>query len=154
MEAGYRCAVPTCRNILALDLHHIVQVSEEGGNEPANLIALCGVCHDLYNRGEITKDAIRSWKGMLVALNYAFDRESIDNLLFLHTLSPRQLLISGDGVLRFSRIIAAGLASFNLFMQNGPLLLYDVQLTLKGRMLIDAWFKGDRIAVENALAYP
>ena len=25
-EAGYRCAVPTCRGILALDLHHMVQV--------------------------------------------------------------------------------------------------------------------------------
>jgi hypothetical protein len=24
-EAGYRCAVPTCRNILALDLHHIIR---------------------------------------------------------------------------------------------------------------------------------
>lgn len=26
-EAGYRCAVPTCRGILALDMHHIWEVS-------------------------------------------------------------------------------------------------------------------------------
>jgi len=25
-ESGYRCAVPTCRNILALDMHHIWEV--------------------------------------------------------------------------------------------------------------------------------
>lgn len=41
MEAGYRCAVPTCRNILAIDLHHIVQVSIGGGNDLANLLARC-----------------------------------------------------------------------------------------------------------------
>jgi len=152
MEAGYRCAVPTCRNILAIDLHHIVQVSEDGGDDPANLIALCGLCHDLYHRGEITRDAIRNWKGMLIALNYAFDRESIDNLLFLHRLPPNQLWISGDGVLKFSQLLAAGLAEFSLKMKNGPLLLYEVQLTPKGRLLVDAWFKGNRVEVENALA--
>ncbi len=152
MEAGYRCAVPTCRNILAIDLHHIIKVKEDGSNEAHNLIALCGVCHDLYHRGEISNDAISNWKGMLVALNFAFDRESIDNLLFLHTLQPNQLLISGDGVLKFSQIISSGLASFSLFIQNGPLLLYDVQLTQKGRMLVNAWFKGDRTAVQDALA--
>ncbi len=31
-EAGYRCAVPTCRGILALDLHHIEEVQEGGEN--------------------------------------------------------------------------------------------------------------------------
>ena len=45
IEAGYRCASPTCRNILALDLHHIEEVHEGGGNEVANLIALCPTCH-------------------------------------------------------------------------------------------------------------
>ena len=33
-EAGYRCAVPTCRNILALDMHHIWEVS---GGEATSL---------------------------------------------------------------------------------------------------------------------
>lgn len=151
MEAGYRCAVPTCRTILAIDLHHIIKVEEDGSNDADNLIALCGVCHDLYHRGEITKDAIRNWKGMLIFLNYAFDNESINNLLFLYTLKSNQLLISGDGVLKFSQIISSGMASFNLIVQNGPLLLYNVQLTDKGRMLIDAWFKGDRTAIQQAL---
>src|SRR4030095_9936403 len=70
-EAGYRCAVPTCRTILALDLHHIEDLQEGGGDEVSNLIALCPTCHALYTRGTITRDAIRSWKGLLVALNQA-----------------------------------------------------------------------------------
>src|SRR5207248_8959417 len=52
-EAGYRCAVPTCRSILALDMHHIWEVSAGGGDDPSNLIALCPTCHALYHRGNI-----------------------------------------------------------------------------------------------------
>ena len=153
-EAGCRCAVPTCRNILAIDTHHIIQVSGDGGNEVGNLIALCGACHDLYDRGEITGDAIRDWKGILVALNYAFDSESVDNLIFLRTLRPNQLLVSGDGVLKFSQLIAAGLAAFVLRARDGLSFLYDVQLTPNGRMLVEAWFTGDRIVVQDAITGP
>ena len=152
MEAGYRCAVPTCRNMLALDIHHIVEVSKGGGDDPANLIALCGTCHDLYHRGIYSQDAVRNWKALLVALNFAFDRESVDNLLFLRNLVKGQLLVSGDGVLKFSQLIGSRLASFSLRAQNGPMLLYEVELTQKGQMLVDAWFKGDREAVKQALA--
>ena len=56
-EAGYRCAVPICRNILAIDIHHLVEVSEGGGNEPGNLLALCPMCHALFHRGEIVRDS-------------------------------------------------------------------------------------------------
>jgi hypothetical protein len=38
IEAGYRCAVPTCRTILTLELHHIDPVREDGMNVPDNLI--------------------------------------------------------------------------------------------------------------------
>src|SRR4051795_9356504 len=75
-EAGYRCAVPTCRNILALDMHHIVEVADGGGNEPGNLLVLCPTCHALYTRGEIHRDSINAWKTMLVSLSHAFDAES------------------------------------------------------------------------------
>jgi len=38
-EAEYRCAVQTCRNIFAIDIHHSIEVVEGGDNELANLIA-------------------------------------------------------------------------------------------------------------------
>jgi hypothetical protein len=120
-EAGYRCAVPTCRAILAIDLHHMVEVSEGGGNEVANLIALCPTCHALFHRGIISRESIYSWKSILVSLSQAFDLEAIDNLLFLSKLRPRELAISGDGVLKFARLIAANLVTFRLIMQNGPI---------------------------------
>jgi hypothetical protein len=173
MEAGYRCAVPTCRNILAIDLHHIVQVSADGGNELANLVALCPTCHALYHRGTISQDAIYAYKGVLVALGHAFDQASIDGLLFLYGLDPimtdeqspdiwlgpHSLPMTSDGVLHFSRLIGAGLATFQRLFQsypaNGvPLTNYAVELTPKGRMLIEAWMEGNREAVQRALGEP
>ena len=77
-EAGYRCAVPTCRTILAIDLHHIIEVSQNGTNNPDNLIALCPTCHALYHRGIIHKESISRWKDVLVAQNKPIDRHAGD----------------------------------------------------------------------------
>ena len=154
-EAGYRCAVPTCRTILALDLHHIVPVSEEGENEPSNLIALCPTCHRLFHKGIITRDAIKSWKGLLAVLNSTFDHETIDMLLFLTNENTKNLYLSGDGVLKFARLISAGLASFSRsYYSSIPSMkvYYWVTLTKKGKLFVDAWKKGDRLAVKEALS--
>lgn len=72
-EAGYRCAVPTCNTTLAIDLHHIIEVCEGGGNNLSNLLALCPTCHALYHRGVITKESIKQWKERLIALNRVTD---------------------------------------------------------------------------------
>jgi hypothetical protein len=150
-EAGYRCAVPTCRGILALDLHHIVEVAEGGAHDAHNLLVLCPTCHALFTRGTIDRRSIELWKGMLVALGHAFDIPAIDQLVFLNNLPLGQLQISGDGVLQFARLIGAGLAEFHLTMRNGPLILYEVRLTFRGRALVSAWQAGDRTALQSAL---
>ncbi|SRR5712692_812594 len=195
IEAGYRCASPRCGNFLAMDIHHIHEVNEGGSNDLSNLIALCPMCHALYTRGIITKDAINAWKTMLISLNGAFDRESISNLRFLYKIKEEinanfervlpqtknwsnsdqnriqhtngqqhklaqvdgliselnLILISGDGVLKFSHLIASGLVSYHLAYVSGFDCLYTVQLTEKGERIIEAWFSGDREAVKEAL---
>lgn len=150
-EAGYRCAVPTCRNILALDLHHIVSVVEEGPNEAGNLLALCPTCHALFGRGTIARESIYAWKLMLVSLSQAFDTETIDYLLFLDKSNIGNLRISGDGVLNFSRLIAADLADFQMLKYSDPHATYSVRLSEKGRNIVEAWKSGDRRAVEEAM---
>jgi hypothetical protein len=157
-EAGYRCAVPTCRTILALDLHHILEVSEDGGNEPSNLIALCPTCHALYTRGEIKRESIGIWKAMLVTLGQAFDKEAVDSLLFLDVMQGKITpMISGETVFRHSRLIAAGLVNFSAVAQVGdnwqlgPAAGYRIYLTPKGKMLVDAWKTGDRAALKSAI---
>ena len=88
---------------------------------------------------------------MLVALSQAFDTQAIDDLLFLYKLPQDQLLVSGDGVLKFSRLIAADLAAFELFMQNGPMLLYRIGVTDRGAAIVKAWQAGNREALRLAM---
>src|SRR3954447_5183823 len=150
-EAGYRCAVPTCRGILALDMHHLWEVSAGGGDTPENLIALCPTDHALYHRGTIHQDSIYAYKAMLVSMGRAFDLEAIDLLLFL-TVSP-PLWVSGDGIINFARLIAAGFVEGRILIapahNAGP--LYQVLITERGGHLIDAWKRGDRTALQEAL---
>jgi hypothetical protein len=154
-EAGYRCAVPTCRGILALDMHHIWEVRAGGGDDPSNLIALCPTCHALYHRGTISQDSIYAYKSMLVAIGRAFDVEAIDRLCFLKMCPKDYLVLSGDGVLHFSRLIAAGLVDVMQKANNAwQLVTYAVNISAKGRMLIDAWQQGDRVAISKAISQP
>lgn len=173
-EAGYRCAVPTCRNILALDMHHIWEVNAGGPDTLANLIALCPTCHALYHRGTIQKESIYAWKEMLVALGRAFDVGAIDQLMFLSIYPRDEVAVSGDGILGFARLIAAGLVSYKRVkqpyhqdgvtrseelsiahdMSAGFPILYLVELTRKGRQLVEAWKQGDRQSLQSALGGP
>jgi len=153
-EAGYRCAVPTCRAILALDLHHMVHVSEDGGSVPENLLPLCLNCHGLYHRGTIKRDSIYTWKALLVSLTRAFDVFALDQLLFLNKPEVNDLRVSGDGVLGFARLVSAGLATFQLVLQNGPMFIYSIGLTPPGNQLVSAWLSGNRAAVEKVLRTP
>jgi len=116
IEAGYRCGNPACNIVLTPDIledHHIIGVAAGGGNEAANLLALCPVCHSLYTHAKITPDAIRHWKRMLVALNHAYSREAMDLLVFLNSRADR-LTCSTDGMLRFVGLMNAGLVECEL----------------------------------------
>jgi len=154
-EAGYRCAVPTCRGILAMDMHHIWEVAGGGDDDPSNLIALCPTCHALYHRGTISPDSIYTYKAMLVAISRAFDLDAIDRLLFLFPLAKDSLIISGDGVLQFSPLIAADLVEFREKANNKfQIVTYAVAITEKGKQLISAWKAGDRSRLTQAIGGP
>jgi hypothetical protein len=155
-EAGYKCANPTCRNILTLQLHHIVWVKQEGPSSALNLLALCGHCHDLHTQGHIPQSAIQYWKGMLHALNHAFSKEAMDLLLFLHARGKEPHFYTADGVLRFAGLFASGLVefgtqiceeTFSQFIETR----HEVVLSEKGKLLVDAWLKGDDKAYSSVL---
>jgi hypothetical protein len=131
------------------------QVSEGGGNDPENLIALCPTCHALYHRGNIPADAISSYKSMLVALSRGFDLEAVDSLLFLLMCEKDFLVVSGDGLARFSRLIAAGLASVEQKANNNWLIVsYAINISEKGKHIVEAWKSGDRLRLKQTLGGP
>jgi hypothetical protein len=53
---GGRCVVPGCRNATYVDLHHLELRSEGGGNDPDNLVVLCGAHHGALHRGRLQID--------------------------------------------------------------------------------------------------
>jgi len=141
-EAGYRCAVPTCRGILALDLHHIVPVRQGGPSTADNLLALCPTCHALFERGTISQDSIAAWKAYLRSLSRAYDHHTLDLLWFLRRVP--NFRCSADGVVSFARLIGAGLANYSLVAQDRFDSLIGVTLSEKGTRLIAAWERADR----------
>jgi len=152
MEAGYRCGNPRCVVILAVHIledHHIVHVSEGGGNQLSNCLALCPNCHTLYHHEDISRDAIRHWKGLLLALNHAFDRRGMELLRFLYMTkdNPVPLWFSADGVLQFANLIASGLVELGEQKAASPWQLpesrHRVVLNETGMALMEAWMADD-----------
>jgi hypothetical protein len=89
---------------------------------------------------------------MLVAINRAFDLESIDRLMFLEKQPQDYLIVQGDGVLHFDRLIAAGFANFEQKSNNeNQIVTYSVNISQKGRMLIEAWRSGDHAQIKQAV---
>jgi HNH endonuclease len=172
-EAGYMCGNPVCRRVITLEVHHIEWVRDGGGNKETNLLALCPNCHALHTSGRIPQRAIRHWKGMLHALNHAFNKEAMDLLLYLRLPAVRTVWYSGDGLLRFSGLIAAGLVDVTKvasaigrrsrrvalrYLMNSeeppltrsPTTTVRVGLSAKGKELVRAWLAGDEDGFRGA----
>jgi hypothetical protein len=165
MEAGYKCGNPICRNVITLELHHILYVRDGGGDGPENLLTLCPYCHAMHHAGHFPVEAIRHWKSMLLSLNQAFDRGSIDLLLYLCVTHGKEIWYSGDALLRFAGLIAAGLVGFNTEKLYGhtpttsgeyagiPTIFHgtayelgmkvELHLTERGIRLVEAWRTGN-----------
>ena len=67
LEAGHRCAIPTCK-YPKVDVHHIVPWTRCLEHRFENLIALCPNCHRRADRGEIDRKSLLLYKTRLMAL--------------------------------------------------------------------------------------
>ena len=81
---------------------------------------------------------------MLVSIGRAFDVQTIDKLMFLNSLETDFLIVSGDGLLHFDRVIAAGLAFVKQKANNNfQLVSYAVNISDRGKVLVAAWIAGN-----------
>jgi len=67
VEAGHRCALPTCRQT-PVEFAHIVSWEKCQTHEFDNMICLCPTCHSRYDRGEIDRKAMLIYKRNLAKL--------------------------------------------------------------------------------------
>lgn len=69
VEAGHRCAIPTCR-ATTTEIAHIEPWAKSHDNSFGNLIALCPNCHTRFDqKKEIDTKAVRIYKQNLALLN-------------------------------------------------------------------------------------
>lgn len=68
VEAGHRCAIPTCHHT-TIETAHIIPIKKGGKDTFDNLIALCPNCHTRYDKNEIDRKAMRQYKANLSILN-------------------------------------------------------------------------------------
>lgn len=64
VEAGHRCAIPTCR-ATPLEIAHIVPWRRVKRHEFRNMIVLCPNCHTRFDRGDIDRQAMLQYKELL-----------------------------------------------------------------------------------------
>ncbi|MGD9976170.1 MAG: HNH endonuclease [Desulfatirhabdiaceae bacterium] len=80
VEAGHRCAIPTCR-ATTTEIAHIVPWAKSKDNSFENLIALCPNCHSRFDqKKEIDEIAIKMYKQNLGILNNRYSE--VERLLF------------------------------------------------------------------------
>lgn len=68
VEAGHRCAIPTCRQI-PVEVAHIIPYSQMPEYTFENLIALCPTCHTRYDNKQIDRKSMLQYKANLTILN-------------------------------------------------------------------------------------
>ena len=83
VEAGHRCAIPTCRHI-ETEIHHIIPWETCKEHKYANLIALCPNCHKRADKGEIDRKNLKLYKANLQFIHDKFSQLEIDILFELY----------------------------------------------------------------------
>ncbi len=148
VEAGHRCAIPTCRYI-DVDIHHIIPWSTAQEHTYENLIALCPNCHRRADHGEIDRKSLRIYKSNLRYTHDRFSQFEVDVLFQLHSLreNPRTgLLFPSYMSLLINRINECGFIKWTHVKKDGPGLYVAnvnvspsvIQLTEKGIAYVDS----------------
>ncbi|MGY0500631.1 HNH endonuclease [Nocardia sp. FBN12] len=75
IEAGYRCAVTTCRTAEPLEIEHIEEYATVRKHEFSNMVVLCANCHRRKGIGprKLDKKALRIIKRNLALVNRRYN---------------------------------------------------------------------------------
>jgi hypothetical protein len=85
VEAGFRCAIPTCRATEPLEIDHIEDWARVKEHRFVDMIVLCRNCHGLKGKGprKLDRKALRQIKANLGIINGRYDEMERRVLMFL-----------------------------------------------------------------------
>lgn len=87
VEAGHRCAIPTCKHTTT-EIAHIIPFKECGEHKFDNLIALCPNCHNLYDRDKkIDRKSMNIYKKNLSILSSRYSQNEI-RIIDIYAMNP------------------------------------------------------------------
>jgi HNH endonuclease len=96
VEAGHRCAIPTCR-ATTTEIAHIIPWAETQDSAFVNLIALCPNCHTRFDqKKEIDRLSIKMYKHNLGILNNRYG-EFERRLFGVLAVSGERVFVVGAG---------------------------------------------------------
>lgn len=109
VEAGHRCAIPTCRSTTT-EIAHIVPWAETQDNSFANLIALCPNCHTRYDqKKEIDRKAIQMYKQNLGVLNNRYGDMERRIFEYVAVTKERVFILGAGGDFMVANAVKDGL---------------------------------------------
>jgi hypothetical protein len=143
IEAGHRCAIPTCRAVAPLQIEHIDDWANVRRHDFENMIVLCSNCHGRKGNGhgQIDRKALRQYKANLAVINSRYG--DLERRVLEHLAEQRDALrLSLEGQFGVARDWPRGLAvalpgTMRLLMKY---LVQDgyVELVPAGQALINA----------------
>jgi len=142
VEAGHRCAIPTCR-FPTVEIAHIIPYGQVKTHEYENLIALCPNCHDRADKGEIDRKSLRIYKRILQRLTDRYERFELNVLNEL--ISKRTVVMAGNMVLLIKNLLDEGLVSLTSggVIAEGIPINVHVLLTDKGQEFVEEWISAN-----------
>ncbi|MFZ6755450.1 HNH endonuclease [Undibacterium sp. Dicai25W] len=109
VEAGHRCAIPTCRTTTT-EIAHIVPWAEVHEHKFENLIALCPNCHTRFDqKGEIDRKSMRMYKHNLGVLNNRYGETERRLFAALARSKERLFVLGVAGDLAVANAVQDGL---------------------------------------------
>jgi HNH endonuclease len=152
MEAGHRCAIPTCRSIPVV-IAHIVPWATVQEHKFANLIALCPTCHARFDGGDIDRLSMRGYKANLSVVSSRYgetERRVLD--WFSQNAGVTGLRMTGGQDIHLMYLINDGLLAKApldpvVFIDGLPA-HEDYLLTDAGREFVAHWVRAEPVSLE------
>ena len=152
MEAGHRCAIPTCRTV-PVELAHIEPYADVRSHTFENLIALYPTCHTRYDNGDIDRLSMKGYKANLGLVSGRYgemERRILDMLAATPGAGQFRLPPAWDIQLMY--LIKDGLITKApqgaTIIINGLPATEDYLVTRAGREFIDRWVAARPVSVE------
>jgi len=155
VEAGHRCAIPTCRQT-PVELAHIVPWSQVREHTFENMITLCPTCHARFDRGEIDRTAMRQYKANLTVIASRYgDLERRVLTIFAENPNAEEVSVPGHLHILMSYMVVDGLVvlqpvktSLAIKVDGEDITLYPpliYRITPKGKEFVQKWLSAQEL---------